>query len=57
MADSRGNAEVINRPEGQGPLAATAKAENLKRRPADEKNPVDGWQGRRPPARCWPRRR
>src|SRR5208283_323393 len=30
-------AEVINRPEGQGPLAATAKAETLKRRPADEK--------------------
>jgi hypothetical protein len=30
-------AEVINRPEGQSPLPATAKAEALKRRPADEK--------------------
>jgi DDE family transposase len=30
-------AEVINRPESQGSLTATAKAEALKRRPADEK--------------------
>jgi hypothetical protein len=30
-------AEVINRPEGQSRLPATAKAEALKRRPADEK--------------------
>jgi hypothetical protein len=30
-------AEVINRPEGQGSLTATEKAESLKRRPADEK--------------------
>jgi hypothetical protein len=30
-------AEVINRPEGQGSLTASKKAEALKRRPADEK--------------------